>query len=38
MENQNMLNLLIEESDPRFVTSKWNIVSGQWNEYFDVGT
>ena len=38
MENQNILNLLNEVSDPRFVRSKWNIVGDQWVEYFDLRT
>ena len=31
MEHQNILNLLNEASDSKFVTRKWNIVNDQSN-------
>ena len=36
MEHQNILNLLNEASDSKFVTRKWNIVNDQSNANYDV--
>ena len=37
MEHQKILNLLNEPSDSKFLIRKWNIVSDQSNENYDVG-
>ena len=37
MEHQEILNLLNEISDSKFVTRKWNIVNEQSNANYDVG-
>ena len=37
MDHQNMLNLLNEANDSKFVTRKWNIVNDQSNANYDVG-
>ena len=37
MEHQEILNLLNEVSDSKFVTRKWNIVNDQSNANYDVG-
>ena len=36
MEHPNILDLLIEANDSKFVTRKWNIVNGQSNANYDV--
>ena len=38
MEHQNMLNLLNEPNDPKFVTIEWNIVNDQPSANFDSRT
>ena len=37
MDHQNMLNLLNEANDSKFVARKWNIVNDQSNANYDVG-
>ena len=37
MEHQNILNLLNEASDSKFVTRKWNIVNDQSNINYHAG-
>ena len=37
MEHQQILNLLIEANDSKFVTRKWDIVKDQSNANYDVG-
>ena len=37
MEHQKILNSLNEASVSKFVTRKWNIVSDQSNENYDIG-
>ena len=37
MEHQNILNLLNESSDSKFVTGKWNIANDQSNANYSVG-
>ena len=37
MEHQNILNLLNEASDSKFVTRKWNIVNDQSNANYNIG-
>ena len=37
MKHLEILNLLNEEKDSKFMTRKWNIVNGQSNANFDAG-
>ena len=37
MEHQNILKLLNEASDSKFMIRKWNIISDQTNSNHDIG-
>ena len=37
MKHQEILNLLNQASDSKFITRKWNIASDQWIADYDVG-